>query len=150
MIQMDEDIIFEVNGQQYSAGKLDAKRQLHIVRRILPVLGGALDETGVRLTSDEPNLKGALDTLGSLPDEQFDYVVDHCLAVTKRRDGDIWAQVSSPAPHGSRNLMYNDIDLVAIGAIVFHVLKRNLSRFFDALPSEFKERARQTVSGLSQ
>jgi hypothetical protein len=146
---MDEDIIFEVNGHQYSAGKLDAKRQLHIVRRLLPVLGGAMDGNGAFLASGVPDLKGALNTLGSLPDEQFDYVVDHCLAVTKRRDGEIWAAVSSLAPNGSRNLMYSDIDLVAIGTIVFHVLRRNLSRFFDAFPSDFKEQAREAVSGMS-
>ena len=147
---MDEDIIFEVSGHEYSAGKLDAKRQLHIVRRLLPILGGAIDENGVRLTNGEPDLKGVLNTLGSLPDEQFDYVVDHCLAVTKRHDGGIWAAVSSPAPNGSRNLMYNDIDLVVIGTIVFHVLKRNLSRFFDALPSDFKEQVQGAVSGMAQ
>jgi hypothetical protein len=89
--------------------------------------------------------------MGALPDEHFDYIIDHCLSVTKRREENgAWAAVSAPAPNGGRSLMYRDIDLVTIGVIVFNVLRRNLSGFFGAVPSDFKEQIQGKISSMFQ
>jgi hypothetical protein len=145
---MDEDIIFEAGGHEYSAGKLDAKRQFHILRRLLPVFGGVAANGRTANLTDGATMKGALDALGTLPDEQFDYIADHCLSVVKRKDAGIWAAVSSPAPGGGRVIMYDDMDLAAIGVIVYNVLKRNLSGFFGALPSDFVASVEEKISHM--
>ncbi|MDR1020508.1 MAG: hypothetical protein LBL73_07105 [Synergistaceae bacterium] len=143
---MDEDITFRVKEQEYSAGKLDARRQFHIVRRLAPFLGGILEAGNLEKLSDEKAIAGLLGAAGTIPDEQLDYVIDNCLSVVTRKDGAIWAAITAAAPGGKRVLQYKDIDWVAMLTIVYYVIKRNLSGFFDALPSDLSEKLRGMAS----
>lgn len=146
---MDGDLKFSVGGHDYSVGRLDAKRQFHIVRRMLPLFSGILDALkggGVESVTDAAAIKGLIDASGSIPDDQLDYVIDNCLAVVERADGATWAKITTALPSGGRDLMYKDIDLVAMMTIVFYVLKRNLSGFFDALPSESRDKIKEALN----
>jgi hypothetical protein len=151
---MDEDLIFSVSEHEYKAGKLDAKRQFHIVRRLAPLFG-EMAANGVdlrKLDDSDESISGFLKALGLLPDDVFDYVVDHCLSVVKRRESDIWSPISVAAPNGKRLIQYQDIEysLAICGTIVYYVFQRNLRGFFKGVPQEFKEHFRGIIPDMFQ
>lgn len=150
------DLEFEHKGQAYRAGKLDAKKQFHVSRRLAPFLADVMrgldpkdmpamaEEAQATGQEDQPNAKEPKDkesadlawldslanTLADMPDEPLDYILNACLAVTARkqvRGG--WAKVQGPG-----GLMFEDIDMAGMLTITFNVLKHNLSGFFDAVP----------------
>jgi hypothetical protein len=127
---------FDVGGHTYRAGRLIARTQFHIVRRlgtIAPAFGlllaHAKDFKSAPLSVAEPFLKA----LGDMPDETADYIIDACLAVVERRDGSgqrNWFRIQ--APNGA--LAYDDIEMADMLTMVWHVLQANLKPFsFGAL-----------------
>ena len=69
---------FELNGKEYRAGVIDARKQFHIVRRLAPIFGNmaAGGDTAVMLAN----------AIGSLSDDDADYVLFGLLAVVKRKE----------------------------------------------------------------
>ena len=108
---------FEVGGQQYRLTKLDTFKQLHVSRRLVPVMtgDGATFEISVALG------------IARMPDADCDYILHECLSVVKRQQGDKWAPVYEPH---SRSLMFTDIDLGVMLKITTEVVKDNLAGFF--------------------
>lgn len=137
-------IEFEINGVQYRAQAMDARRQFHVARRLSSVLSPSADAINGVKDSDS---KGAfiaavnsfVDAVSKLPDDQLDYVIDACLDTVSRKDGTQW----SPIRRGGA-MMY-DLDLYTQGAIVWHVVKGALDGFFGSLP----ETVRDTLKGAS-
>ena len=138
-------IEFEINGVQYRAAAMDARRQFHVARRLSAVLAPSADAIGK--SKDDKSVKGGIiaaldgffDALSSLPDDQLDYVIDACLDTVSRKDGTQW----SPIRRGGA-MMY-DLDLYTQGAIVWHVVKGALDGFFASLPPA----VRDTLKGAS-
>lgn len=137
-------IEFEINGVQYRAQTMDARRQFHVARRLSAVLAPSADAINGVKDSDS---KGAfvaavnsfVDAVSKLPDDQLDYVIDACLDTVSRKDGTQW----SPIRRGGA-MMY-DLDLYTQGAIVYHVVKGALDGFFATLPAA----VRDTLKGAS-
>ena len=137
-------IEFEINGVQYRAQTMDARRQFHVARRLSAVLAPSADAINGVKDSDS---KGAfiaavnsfVDAIRKLPDDQLDYVIDACLDTVSRKDGTQW----SPIRRGGA-MMY-DLDLYTQGAIVYHVVKGALDGFFASLPAA----VRDTLKGAS-
>lgn len=119
---------FEVKGQAYRAGRLDAKRQFHVTRRLAPLLaaaGGSLEQ----IKTDPFSLFAPLaQGIASLPDADADFVIDTCLGVVQRKQGKSWAPVTSPG-----GLMFEDIGMAEMLQIVGKVLAENLGGFFGDL-----------------
>lgn len=148
---MNDDMTFRIGGIEYQAGKLDAKRQFHIVRRLLPVFSGVFDEGSPDSLSDEKALGAFLKAAGEMEDDQIDYVIDNCLSIVQRHDDNIWANITVPLPGGKQALRYKDIDdMATMLTIVYHVIRGNLSGFFDALPSDFTDKLKEKASVLSK
>ena len=131
-------IEFEIGGNHYQAGKLDAFKQFHVARRLLPVMSSmkaALDsETVASLVAgtgkvDMDKLLDPLaDAVSSLKDEDCNYVLNTCLGVTSRQSGAGWQKVmASPG-----RLQFDDIDLGTMLAITMNVLQGNIGGFFPA------------------
>jgi len=144
-----------VNGQTYSAGKLDAMKQFHVARRLGPAIwtliltsvgsvqavlpeGGATTvadtvaslgdaETLRGLTASIGPLVGILSTMG---DADAEYVIHACLAAVSRRSGDGGAPIQTAEGH----LLFSDIDMPVMLQLVFSVLRENLANFMHALP----------------
>ena len=133
---------FNVGEHEYQAGKLDAKRQFHVVRRLLPCLAGFTEEN----ISDAEAIKGFMNAVGGIEDEQLDYVIDNCLAVVECQDGGAWAAITCPLPNGRRTMQYQDIGMAEMLTIVYHVIKHNLSGFFDVLPSDLTDKLKGALS----
>lgn len=134
---------FEVNGVQYRASTMDARRQFHVARRLSSVMSTSADafeytkSGNKRKRSDKTAfvaaLNGFVDALSSMPDEQLDYVIDACLDTVSRKDGGAW----SPIRRGG-TMMY-DLDLYTQGAIVYHVVRGALDGFFASLPQPMRD-----------
>lgn len=125
----------------YQIGKMDARKQLHVVRRLVPTLLEAVplaelkDIKSLDLTKVVSKLGPLSDALASMKDEDVDYIIDTCLAVVSRKvDGDRgWA----PLITQGGGMMY-DIDLGTMMSLTFEVVQENLQGFFDALQSVFQ------------
>ena len=138
-------IEFEINGVQYRAQTMDARRQFHVARRLSAVLSPSADALG-KVASDADSktnivaaINGFFDALSTLPDDQLDYVIDACLDTVSRKDGRTWSPIRRAGA-----MMY-DLDLYTQGAIVWHVVRGALDGFFASLPPA----VRDTLKGAS-
>jgi hypothetical protein len=132
---MREETEFELNGVRYRAGKLNAREQFHVMRRLGSVLGAFGDTAAAVMKSpkDVPlsSLEPVFKALGALSDEDTDYVLSRLLSVVQREQANGWARVQT----AGGALMFDDIDnMPAMMQIAFNVLKWNLSDFFSERP----------------
>jgi hypothetical protein len=147
---------FRVGDHLYRSRKLNARQQFHVARRLAPLVGQLMslgpalsqlptpasdtapDETAVAATSQA--FEGAIEALAMalarIPDNDCDYVLDHCMAVTQRAAGNgggpAWADIWNERAH---RLMFEDIDMPTMMQIAAEVLRDNLSAFFSMLPA---------------
>jgi len=123
---------FTINGFDYKAGKLNAKQQFHIVRRVAPVLAGLAggkDENDI--------LKGAMSAISSLSDSDADFVLFGLLGCVERKDPTGgWGKVST-----GELLMYADIDFAIMLQIAAKAFEVNFAGFLGGLGS--------TLTGLN-
>jgi len=115
---------FTINGFDYKAGKLNAKQQFHIVRRVAPVLAGLAggkDENDI--------LKGAMNAIASLSDSDADFVLFGLLGCVERKDSvGGWGKVST-----GELLMYADIDFAMMLQIAAKAFEVNFAGFLGGL-----------------
>lgn len=144
-----------INGHIYDTGKLNAKKQFHVVRRLAPLLSNA---AGVLQTLKQLSAQDSLDAitdeeglqvlgesggaLAALPEQDVDYIIDACLSVTRRQaqGGTGWCPLTTTGG----DLMFNDMSMSEMMQLVFAVLKESLGDFFDALPQTSPDAAAQT------
>lgn len=128
---------FTVGAHSYRAGKIDARKQFHLVRRLVPTLVGLISLAEMR----EKGLRAILENIGAftnalarMSDEDADYIMDTLLAAVQRKiEGDRgWASVS-----GSAGMMFEDISLALMMRLAFEAGRENLQGFFDELQSAF-------------
>ncbi len=137
---------FQIGEHTYRTEKLNAFDQLHLARKvaplipkILPALPSAL-KVGIDLkkAADEKSelsldslndiafiLEPALDAMASMPKDDVEYVISLCLKVAKRKVGDTWQ-----AMWVNNALMFGDTELSALIEIVIKVIKQNLGNYF--------------------
>lgn len=129
---------FQINGQTYKAGKLDAFKQFHIVRRLAPLLAGMSDvlrggPTAAMARLKEDPLGAALpiiECLGKMPDDEANYVITSCLSVVQRQQAQIgWANLTS----SQGDLMFEDIGMPEMLQITWKVLESNVMGFSGAI-----------------
>lgn len=116
----------EVGGHQYRIGRLPAKNQFHIVRRLAPALSSLADMAG-----DENRALGALaQAVGGMTDADADYVLFGLLRVVSRKQpGGGWAPVAA-----GDVLAYDDISMPDMIRLAVAVFQGNFGDFFAALP----------------
>jgi hypothetical protein len=133
---------FELNGAAYTSGRLDAMKQFHVTRRLLPILAemGMSASMLAQLREEEATggivgvMGPVMDIISKMPDEDVEYIVRTCLAVVKRQQGEAWAPVQAANGH----LMFADIDMTVMIRLTIEVLKGNLEGFFGTPPSAAK------------
>lgn len=129
----------EVNGNAYLIGRIDAMKQLHVSRRVMPVLvaaGISIAEIGSAAQMSEAVLlrlaDKALDVVSKMSDADFEYVVRAALGVVKRRPAgsqDPWA----PVMNGSL-FQFGDMDQRTIIQVSIASLRENMGGFFQPAP----------------
>lgn len=146
---------FRIGDYTYKVGKLNAKQQLALLRRLGPAIAsgigeivplmaaareayeasGSIDPGSITATSAFSLIEPAAKALSVLTDEETDYVVNLCMNVVERKpDGGAWARVWNDQAQMS---MFSDIndDLSVIIKCVANVVVHNLSNFTNALLS---------------
>lgn len=120
-----------IDGATYKTERLDTFVQLHIVRRLTPVLPGliaSIAEVDITKLSAGQVLVLAAGPVGQamayMPQEDADYIVKSCLAVCFKLD----SNAAAPLMKNGR-LMYADMSLKAVMQLVVAVIKENLSDF---------------------
>lgn len=144
---------FSCGQHTYSAGKLDARAQFHVVRRLTPFLKGVIPILAKLQGSG--NLKQTLsdmkdpskaaesaaevlpqlaDIIAGMDDETADYVIFTLLSVVKRKqeNGLGWAPVTA-----GNSMMFVDIGMAEMLTLAGRSLVANLGSFFDVLNSAF-------------
>ncbi|WP_144658074.1 phage tail assembly chaperone [Achromobacter dolens] len=130
----------DLNGHRYSIGKLSAKQQFHVSRRIAPIVPTLipvfvrLAAGGRGITEDPGGLADVLqplaDGLAAMKDEDADYVLDTCMQVVQRRQEHGWTAIWSAS---QRVPMFQDIDLAVMLPLAVRVIVASLGPFIQGL-----------------
>lgn len=123
--------IVEINGQSYRIGRLDAKKQFHVARRLAPLLAGLGGALKGEAKGFAEMVAPIAEALAKMSDEDTDYVIDTCLAVVARQQGEGFQSVMVKGG----GLIFQDIDLPAMLQITVAVIQQNLGSFFPGGPS---------------
>lgn len=122
---------FEHDGQTYRVGKIDARAQFHILRRLAPVLGELAPalQGGKGGIDSLPAIAGAI---AKLSDTDADYCIFGLLKVVSRKQpqGLGWGPVAT-----GELLMYDDITMAVMLKLAWEALSYNMAGFFAGLPS---------------
>lgn len=143
-----------IGGAVYRTGRMNAKTQFHVARRLLPVLSALTSSTASDTAPPPENpgdgVSGGADpaaeaaataasfsryvslakTLASVPDADCDYVIAACLGVCQRQQtGGGWAMVWNAAAGIPQ---FSDIDLATMMQLTVAVIKDNLGSFLSA------------------
>lgn len=133
----------EIAGHKYAIGKLDAFEQLHVARRLAPMLSELMSAfisapalfTGKTEGEDESKAlmevlelaTGPLaDAFSKMSNVDVDYIVHACLSVCERKQAKGYAKVYIPRG----GLMFQDIQLDTLLGLTWYVIQENLAGFF--------------------
>lgn len=129
----------EINGFNFRVGKLNAMVQLHVARRVLPIMGalvGLMQSGAAEAITAENALPAMAEQIAGMPDADVDYVVQACLRVVQREnDKGGWSAVMTP----SGQLMFEEIDMMVMLQLVGAVVKENLGGFFSGIGPSSQE-----------
>lgn len=139
----------EIGGHTYAFGKMDARRQFHVARRVGPLLalmGNVAAAVAHIPASDEAKAENAqneeaagrfllfmgplAEKLQEMSDEDLDYVINACLSVTSRKEGERWAPMMAA---DGRSFMFQDLALPQLLQLTVESLRENLGNFFDTV-----------------
>jgi hypothetical protein len=139
---------FQAGAHTYRARKLSARQQLHVVRRIGPVVGqimSYLPDLGAMRLDDlnDPATRAALEmvlvpiaqglTPGRISDADWDYVLDTCLSVVQRQVTNGGAVAWAEMWRGGR-IMFDDLNGMELIQVAIQVIQDNLTGFFSGPP----------------
>jgi hypothetical protein len=118
---------FQIGDHSYRARKLNTFQQMHMLRRIGPLIGpmfGAPETEGRRVAA-------FLEALGKMTDDDCDFVIKTCASAVQRLQGSngaaVWADIYNPR---ASTFMFEDIDnLATMLQITGQILQDNLSGF---------------------
>lgn len=132
--------MIEIAGHQYTVGKLDARRQFHVVRRLAPILAGLGEATVKALQngkkpSFEVIAQPIADKLAKMSNEDVDYVLTSCLSVCSRLVNGEPALVQAPK---TDLLMFPDITMEVMLKLMIAVIEENMGDFFTLAQPELK------------
>lgn len=136
----------ELNGHEYVIGRLNALDQLHVSRKISPLVPtlmpiiseiakGDLEKTikaiedgdNGELTGLEPlaeALSPLMEAFSNLPEKDVNYVIHKCLSVVKRGGAVVCR---------GETIMFDDLDMEHILPLALAVIRINLGNFIQGL-----------------
>jgi len=132
-----------INDIDYRTGKLDAFKQFHLFRKLMPLFSG-MGETAASQIARAAAAAGASDdvvqwtllgpiaqAVSEMSQQDSEFIIKTCLAVcTRKNPGGQWVRVT--APNGE--LMFEDIELMGMLQLTFAVIQDNLGTFFPGRP----------------
>lgn len=130
---------FEIDGILYKAGKLDAFKQLHLSRKVAPIIPTLIPVfMEISKKGDLTNnmdklgtlLKPFADGLSNLSDESTEYILSTCLSVVRRQSNETWARVWD---QNGKVCMFDDMDLGVMIRVCIEVMQDSLGGFIQGL-----------------
>lgn len=128
----------EHGGNRYRIGKLNAFEQLHVSRKVGPLIPRlvpafmAMAKDGSAIDQIAQLLEPFAEAFADLSDEAVEYVAGTCLSVVQRQQGTAWAAVWNKQ---ANCLMFDDMDLSSMLPLVIRVITDNLGPFISGLLS---------------
>lgn len=139
--------IIHIGGHDYSIGRLNALDQLHVSRKIAPIVPnimpvltevarGNLDQVIKSIEEDGGNgeLKGLeplaqalepfMEAIAKIPEDDVNYVVHKCLSVVNR---------GGAAVCRNNTIMFDDLDMNHLLPLTVAVIRVNLGNFIQGL-----------------
>ncbi len=117
---------FELNGNQYRVGHINALTQFHVARRLAVILSemAAAFQSG---KNEDASLSAMANAISKLSDEDANYCLFSLLkAITRaQKNGMGWGPVCS-----ANSLMYDDITMPVMLQLAWKSLQFNMSDFF--------------------
>ena len=117
-------IEFKVGEHEYMAQRLDAFTQLHIGRRIAPLLS--------HVTSGGGSFSAIATALSMATQEDVDFVIRSAIKGVKRKSGEAWAPVFNAS---AGMVAFDDISGLQLLEIVSLAIKDDIAPFFSGLVS---------------
>jgi hypothetical protein len=138
---------FEIGGRKYQSGKMPARTQFHVMRRMAPILPAmqasitvgikikAAQDAGAPITDamkEEAAVSGLefIGAIGTLSDEAANYILDNCLSVVEVQQTEFsgkWSKL-----RGAGGLMFS-LDMMTELEIVKEVVQDNYGPFFQGV-----------------
>jgi hypothetical protein len=122
--------LIEIDGKTFQIGKLDVLAQLHVSRRVLPLLKPMAEAWKTSETANLLDIVMAVsEDFSTLPDETLNYVIFKCMAVVRLQQGERFAPIVR-----NDKIMFEDIDMVTLMRLTIAVIMDNFQSFFVNLP----------------
>jgi hypothetical protein len=122
---------FEVGGKKFRCGRLDARTQYHLNRKISPTIvrveKHAASGPGGKVTLFDV-IEPIAEDLRAMAMEDANFILDTCLSVTQRSQDQSGTELWSPVVNG-KQIMFADIDGADLVQIQVNVIKANLGNF---------------------
>lgn len=128
----------DIDGRTFVVGKLNARQQFHVARRLAPVIAAVIGGDGLSQDSIMNSMATVATSIADLKDVDADYIMDTCLGVVKFRDDE--AGKDFPIMVG-KSFRYDWVDLPLMMKLAAEVIKDNLAGFMSAVPSSSPEPA---------
>ena len=138
--------IIPIGGHDYTIGRLNALDQLHVSRKIAPIIPnimpiltevakGDLEKVIASIETDEnaelagleplaKALEPLMEAIAKIPEEDVNYVIHKCLSVVKR-NGSVVCRGES--------IMFDDLDMNHLLPLTVAVIRTNLGNFIQGL-----------------
>ena len=138
--------IIPIGGHDYTIGRLNALDQLHVSRKIAPIVPnimpiltevakGDLEKVIASIETDEnaelagleplaKALEPFMEAIAKIPEEDVNYVIYKCLSVVKR-NGSVVCRGES--------IMFDDLDMNHLLPLTVAVIRTNLGNFIQGL-----------------
>ncbi len=117
-------IEFKVGDHDYMAQRMDAFTQLHVGRRIAPLLS--------HVTTGGGSFSAIATALSKAPQEDVDFVIRSAIKMVKRKSGTEWAPVYNT---NAGMMVFDDITGLQLLEIVSLAVKDDIAPFFSGLVS---------------
>lgn len=123
----------EYKGITYSIGTLSALEQLHVNRRLAPLMiGAAMRGTGGASKDPSDMIQAAepiLTALSVMSNEDVEYIIFQCLSVCKRKAGDKWVPIVTT----NKRFMDETMSMFDLLKLTSSVIEENLGNFLEEL-----------------
>lgn len=120
----------EIEERKYRTGKLDAFKQFHLVRKLMPLFSG-LGETFAHMPAQTggddfwKSLAPIAQAVSEMSTEDSEWIVKTCLSVVTVWNGRSWTPIMT-----NGQLMFDDMEMMAMIQLSFAVIQDNLGSFF--------------------
>src|SRR5262252_4128935 len=133
----------EIDGRKYRTGRLTAFEQFHLTRKLMPILSGmgeTFSQIGLGTAGTAPNgsdtmppqfwnaLQPVSQAIADMSKDDSEFILKTCLKAVTVFNGSTYVNVTTP----TGDLMFEDIDMMAMLQLSFAVIQDNLGNFFPA------------------